>query len=371
VITLRNNVENLAMASDELNRSASHMASASEDAGNATAQIARTIQQMTTGASQQAENLSNSAASVDHLNSAIHSVERGTRDQDKAVQKASLITGEISDAVQQVFKYAQTIAQNTADAITTTHSSAKTVEETIAKMNTIKSKVDLSSKKVQEMGHQSEQIVGMVELIEDIASQTNMLALNAAIEAARAGDQGKGFAVVAEEVRKLAERSAHATKEISGLILTIQTAVNDAISTMDESAMEVDDGTHLAGEAGVALNNILKVSENGRLGSQEIVSATQKVNALAGEVVAAMDSVSAVVRENVSSTNLMTSNLIEVAHAIESIAGVSEENSAAFQEVSAATEEMTAQTAEVSSSAETLRLMAKSLHEIVTRFKLN
>jgi methyl-accepting chemotaxis protein len=370
VLTLRNNVISLAQASDDLNFSATHLAQASDDAGQATSQISRTVQQITSGASQQAESLSQSAAYVDQLNQAIQVVVRGTKEQDNAVQQASLITHDISTAVQQVFDNAQTIARNTADAINTTQSSAKTVEETILRMNTIKAKVDLSSQKVQDMGYQSEKIVGMVELIDDIASQTNLLALNAAIEAARAGEQGKGFAVVADEVRKLAERSAVATKEISALIYTIQKAVKEAISTMAESSSEVEGGTRLAGEAGVALKNILKVSETGRKGSEEIVVAAQKVSALAEDIVTAMDAVSGVVKENVSSTQLMTSSSVEVTHAIDNIASVSQENSASFEEVSASTEEMSAQTSEVSISAATLRKMAEDLHVTVAQFKL-
>ena len=371
VTTLRSNVESLAMASEGLHTSAAHLASASDDAGQVTSQIARTIQQITTGASQQASSLNQSAAYVDNLNQAIRTVERGTQQQEKAVQQAALITHNISAAVQQVFTNAQAIAKNTADAISTTQSSAKTVEETISRMNIIKAKVDLSSHKVEEMGRQSEQIGSMVELIEDIASQTNLLALNAAIEAARAGDQGKGFAVVADEVRKLAERSAGATKEISTLIRTIQNVVLEANSAMAESATEVEYGTRLAGEAGEALKNILEVSETGRKGSVEIVTATQKVSALADEIVSAMNAVSGVVKDNVASTQLMASNSIEVTHAIENIASVSQENSASFEEVSAATEEMSAQTADVSTSAATLRSMAESLQETVAHFKLN
>jgi len=238
-------------------------------------------------------------------------------------------------------------------------------------MQSIKSKVGASAAKVQEMGQRSSEIGAIVETIEDIASQTNLLALNAAIEAARAGEHGKGFAVVADEVRKLAERSSQATKEIGGLIAGIQTTVAEAVKAMDEGSREVELGVVSANKAGTALSEILSAAQAVNDQAELAGSAAEQMSIASSELVSAVDSVSAVVEENTAATEEMSANSTEVTQAIESIASVSEENSAAIEEVSASTEEMTAQVEEVTASAQSLAELAENLQNVINRFKLS
>jgi len=245
------------------------------------------------------------------------------------------------------------------------------VEETLQGMQSIKVKVGVSAEKVLEMGKRSEEVGAIVETIEDIASQTNLLALNAAIEAARAGEHGKGFAVVADEVRKLAERSSQATKEIGGLISGIQKTVAEAVKAMDEGSKEVEIGVASANKAGTALADILVAAQDVNKQATLAGEAAGQMNTFAGELVAAVDSVSAVVEENTAATEEMAANSSEVTQAIESIASVSEENSAAIEQVSASAEEMSAQVEEVTASAQSLAELAQELQKVVNRFKLS
>ena len=171
-------------------------------------------------------------------------------------------------------------------------------------MSHIATTVNESSRLIQDLGQQSAQISQIVNVIKEIADQTNLLALNAAIEAARAGEQGRGFAVVADEVRKLAERTSISTKEITSMIDKIQTCTRMAIQSMDAGVTRVSAGAALAQQAGNSINQI-------RDGVDHVVSAVNEI--------------SASLKEQAQSNS-------ENAHKVESIAALSETNSNAFNE---------------------------------------
>ena len=346
ILSLRELIGEVGKNAANLSAASTQLASAAGQSAQVTSQITTTIQQVAQGISQQTESISKTAASTEQMGRAIEGVSKGAQEQMHAVNKASSVTTQISAAIQQVAASAQSSAESANQAANTARDGAKTVAETIKGMQVIK------------------------ETIDDIASQTNLLALNAAIEAARAGEHGKGFAVVADEVRRLAERSSTATREISGLIKGIQKTVAEAVFAMQESAKEVEIGTARAGQSDEALQSILKAVELVTGQVKEIAAAAIHISESSTELVTAVDRVSTVVEQNTASTIQMATHSAGVTQSVENIASISEENSAAVEEVSAGAEEMSAQVEEVTASAQTLSDMALLLQQLVSQFKL-
>jgi methyl-accepting chemotaxis protein len=175
-------------------------------------------------------------------------------------------------------------AGNASGATSKAHQGAAVVGQSIAVMSSIAERVQSAAKTVDALGVRSEQIGAIIGTIEDIADQTNLLALNAAIEAARAGEQGRGFAVVADEVRALAERTTRATKEIGEMIKAIQKETKAAVTSMEQSVVQVDQGTSHAAESGRSLQEILDIINDVTEQISQIATAAEEQTATTREI---------------------------------------------------------------------------------------
>ncbi len=181
-------------------------------------------------------------------------------------------------------------------------SGGEVVEKTIEGMNKISKSVKDSAVTIEALGMRSQQVGDIVEVINDIAGQTNLLALNAAIEAARAGEQGRGFAVVADEVRKLAERTTAATGEIADMIKGIQVDTEKAVESMHIGTSEVEEGVGLANQAGESLQQILDSVKNVSDIILEINSAVERQSVASDEITLNIDNVATITKQNIEST---------------------------------------------------------------------
>src|SRR5207344_62463 len=163
---------------------------------------------------------------------------------------------QMAQSMTEVSKSASDSAKVAQSSLHAAEKGAQAVQNAIRGMNDIREQIQGTSKRIKRLGESSQEISEIVQLISDITEQTNVLALNAAIQAASAGEAGRGFTIVAEEVQRLAERSAEATKHISPLVKSIQRDTGDAVAAMERSTRGVVEGTKTADEAGQALSEI-------------------------------------------------------------------------------------------------------------------
>lgn len=237
------------------------------------------------------------AASTVQLSTSADSVVRAAEGQDsRVVQSAS--------AVEEMTMTAGEVARNSNDAANIAHETAQTaksgqmvMEQTVNGMQQVSQAVMQASSIITTLGRSSDQIGEIVGVIEDIADQTNLLALNAAIEAARAGEQGRGFAVVADEVRKLAERTTKATKEIGDMIRQIQQDTKTAVSSMEQGTHKVVTGVELANKTGEALAKIYSMVNVTSGMIQQIAQAAEEQSVATRQIASDLESVTQTTRE--------------------------------------------------------------------------
>ncbi len=221
----------------------------------------------------------------------------GAVQQDQEITNTSSAVEELTVSMKQVSNNAEASAEAARRALDAAEQGNRAVRDTLDGMQRIRASVQATAKKIKSLGDRSLEISEIISVINDITEQTNLLALNAAIEAARAGEAGRGFAVVADEVRKLAEHSRNATKDIAALIKAIQAETNEAVVVMEEGTKEVEVGARLADQAGKALEAISSVVRQSAELVQEIsLASKQQVRGTEG-VANAMQIISNITRQ--------------------------------------------------------------------------
>ncbi len=247
-----------------------------------------------------------SAAAQETQATAMHLAD-AAQHQARQISSASVAINEMATSIDNVSKNSAESADVAQRSVQIAANGAQVVRQTIQGMDNIRDQIQETSKRIKRLGESSQEIGSIVELINDIAEQTNILALNAAIQAASAGEAGRGFAVVADEVQRLAERSAGATKRIETLVQTIQSDTNEAVSSMEQTTSEVVSGARLAEDAGHALGEIETVSNNLAELIQGISTSARQQSAAATNISATMN----VIQEITSQTSVGASQTAE------------------------------------------------------------
>ena len=233
--------------------------------------------------------------------------------QSKQIESASRAIGRMASSIEEVSGNAERSSDVARHSVDVAHKGGDAVRRTIEGMNAIRETIQETSKRIKRLGESSQEIGNIVELINDIADQTNILALNAAIQASMAGEAGRGFAVVADEVQRLAERSANATRQIEFLVRTIQTDTNEAIVSMERSTTDVVGGALLAENAGAALEEIEQVSNQIASLVQNISSSAHEQAKAASAVTRSMDVLQEINSETAASTSATTNAISKLA----------------------------------------------------------
>jgi len=232
------------------------------------------------------------AGASEEISSSATAQAQGAESQKDETRQVATAMQEMAATVTQVAEHAHKAAGAARQAADTARQGGKIVEETLDKMRAIAGSVGQTARQVQDLGSRSDQIGEIIGVIDEIAGQTNLLALNAAIEAARAGEQGRGFAVVADEVRKLAERTSKATKEITQMIKSIQGETKNAVKAMQEGTNQVEQGLVTTAQAGKALHEIIQMAQQVGEMVVHIATAAQQQSGATEEVSGNMEQIS-------------------------------------------------------------------------------
>ena len=232
------------------------------------------------------------------------------------ITNASAAINEIAVSIDEVSKNSLESADVAQRSVLIAHNGAEVVRDTIKGMNNIRTQIQDTSKRIKRLGESSQEIGNIVELINDIAEQTNILALNAAIQAASSGESGRGFAVVADEVQQLAERASSATRQIEGIVKTIQTDTNEAVRSMEQTTSEVVGGARKAEDAGEALTEIETVSNDLAELIQNISEAARQQSVAATNISGTMNVIQEITTQTSAGTQQTAEsigNLVELA----------------------------------------------------------
>ena len=261
------------------------------------------------------------AAAAEELSAITEQSTSGVMRQQGEIEQVATAMNEMSATVSEVAKNAANAATAATDADDQAKNGCEVVNTTVQTINNLASEVERTSQVIENLKGDSISIGAVLDVIRDIAEQTNLLALNAAIEAARAGEQGRGFAVVADEVRTLASRTQQSTREINDMIERLQNGANQAVSVMEMGRSKAEESVEQAAKAGEALKAITGVVDNIKSMNMQIASAAEQQSATAEEINRNIVNISEVAQETAGGSQQTASASDELARLASDLQG--------------------------------------------------
>jgi methyl-accepting chemotaxis protein len=361
---LHSNAANLGGSGDGLRATASTALAVIEGASVAQGQLDEGIRE-------QSRIVEEATSKVIALTEAISSIAASAEQQTRSLDETALAVSNMASSIEEVAAQVDSLSTISNETSRTAERGGTSIETIVDGMHTIRTTINDLAEDIRQLGNNSEQIGDIVKVIDRIAEQTNLLALNAAIEAARAGEHGRGFAVVASEIRKLADGSVSATKEIAGHITSTQAVISEVVGAMERLTDRVEESTGSTSLASSALQEIVSAVLTSNNQISEISSVTRAMSANSYQVIRQIEEITKSVALNMKATQSMARQSDDVNKAFSDISSISQQNASSVEVLTYVNKEVTEAAQRMLTSVEEMNQLASQIDSRLGQFKVS